>query len=171
MIFLISGENSSGKSVFAEDLITSLSGSPVYIATMICSSEDNEERILKHQLRRKGRGFKDVEEPLDLRRVPVRREDPVLLEDLSNLLANVMFQAGGDGSSVLRQIEDLEKRCSRLFIVTISGLDPSPYDGETAGYINELNRLNAAVVKISKVHVEMESGRPVYLKGTPEDVH
>ena len=53
MIFLISGENSSGKSVFAEDLITSLSGFPVYIATMICSSEDNEERILKHQLRRK----------------------------------------------------------------------------------------------------------------------
>lgn len=171
MIFLISGENSSGKSVFADDLITSLSGSPVYVATMICSSEDNERRILKHQIRRKGMGFRDVEEPLDLDIIQVGREDPVLLEDLSNLLANVMFQAGGDGSSVLRQIEDLEKRCSHLFIVTISGLDPSLYDGETAVYINELNQLNADLEKISEVHVEMSGGHPLYLKGTPEDVH
>lgn len=171
MIVLISGKNSSGKSVFAEDLITSLSRSPVYVATMICSSEDNERRILKHQLRRKDMGFRDVEEPLDLRHVPVRREDSVLLEDLSNLLANVVFQGKGDGSAVLGQIKDLAKRCSRLFIVTISGLDPAPYDGETAGYINELNRLNSDLEELSEVHVEMADGRPVYLKGTPEDVH
>lgn len=171
MILLVSGENNSGKSVFAEDLITSLPGSPVYVATMICSSEDNKKRILKHRARRKGMGFRDVEEPLDLSRVEVGRDDPVLLEDLSNLLANVIFQGGGDGTSVLRQIEDLEKRCGSLFIVTISGLDPSSYDGETAGYINELNQLNADLEELSEVHVEMADGRPVYLKGTLEDVH
>lgn len=171
MIFLISGENNSGKSVFAEDLITSVSKSPVYVATMICSSEDNRRRILKHQIRREGMGFRDVEEPLDLMSVPVSREDSVLLEDLSNLLANVVFQGKGDGSTVLGQIKDMADRCSRLFIVTISGLDPSLYDGETAGYINELNRLNSDLEELSEVHVEMTDGRPVYLKGTPEDVH
>lgn len=171
MIILISGENSSGKSVFAEDLITSLPGAPVYVATMICSSEDNKMRIMKHQIRRKDMGFRDVEEPLDLDRIDVCRDDPVLLEDLSNLLGNVMFQDGGDGSTVLRQIERLAGRCSRLFIVTISGLDPSSYDGETSRYINELDRLNACLHEMSKVHVEMVGGHPVYLKGTPEDVH
>lgn len=171
MIFLISGENSSGKSVFAEDMITSVSKSLVYVATMICSSEDNEKRILKHRIRRKNMGFRDVEEPFDLGRVTVCPGDSVLLEDLSNLLANVIFQKNGNSTEVLRQIEDLSERCSRLFIVTISGLDPSSYDGETAGYIKELNQLNADLEKISEVHVEMASGRPLYLKGTPEDVH
>lgn len=171
MIILISGENSSGKSVFAEDLITSLPGSPVYVATMICSSEDNKMRIMKHQIRRKDMGFRDVEEPLDLDRIDVCRDDPVLLEDLSNLLANVMFQGGGNGSTVLKQIKALENRCGSLFIVTISGLDPSSYDGETAGYINELNQLNADLEELSEVHVEMVGGHPVYLKGTLEDVH
>ena len=171
MIFLISGENSSGKSVFAEDLITSVSASPVYVATMICSSKDNEKRILKHRARREGMGFRDVEEPLDLRQVAVDRNDSVLLEDLSNLLANVIFREGGNGASVLDQINEMAERCSRLFIVTISGLDSSKYDGETAGYINELNRLNADLEELSEVHVEMSNGRPVYLKGRPEDVH
>lgn len=177
MIILISGPNNSGKSAFAEELITGVKvhkkydGNLIYIATMICRNEENEGRIIKHKLRRKDMGFRDIEEPFDLDNVHTEPADRVLLEDLSNLLSNRIFDKGGSRQEVLEQLCRLEGRCDRLFIVTISGLDSEKYHGETASYINDLNYLNNTLSSMAQVHIEMKDYSPCYLKGSPNDVY
>lgn len=177
MIILISGPNSSGKSTLAEELITGVKsgkvyqGNLIYIATMICRNEENEGRIIKHKLRRKDMGFRDIEEPFDLDNVHTEPADWVLLEDLSNLLSNRIFDKGGSRQEVLEQLCRLEGRCDRLFIVTISGLESEKYHGETASYINDLNYLNNTLSSVAQVHIEMKDHSPCYLKGSPNDVY
>lgn len=177
MIILISGPNNSGKSAFAEELITGVKvhkkydGNLIYIATMICRNEENKARILKHQLRRKDMGFRDIEEPFNLDNIHPHPEDRILLEDLSNLLSNMIFDKDGSCEEVLNQIYRLERKCDKLFIVTISGLEFEKYHGETASYINDLNYLNNTLSSVAQVHIEMKDHSPCYLKGSPNDVY
>ena len=58
----------------------------------------------------------------------VERDGVVLLEDVSNLLANAMFERGGDEASVYADIEALCSRCRLLVAVTITGLRADGYD-------------------------------------------
>ena len=66
----------------------------------------------------------------------------MLLEDVSNLLANNMFEKDIGPSQVLEDILALSRRCGTLIAVTISGLSEEGYEGETAGYIRALNEVN-----------------------------
>ena len=93
----------------------------------------------------------------------------VLLEDASNLLANSIFEKGGNTDSVFSDITKLSNNCKELFIVTISGLSADGYDGETADYIHAMDRLNQKLADISHIVIEMREGMPVYVKGTSHD--
>ena len=172
MIVLISGPNGSGKSALAEHLISTASSKLVYIATMISRNSDNIERIEKHRIRREPMNFHTIEEPYNLSKaVPfINKCDSVLLEDLSNLLANVIFEKNGSEEDILQQIKFLEAHSRRLYIVTISGLDGSEYTGETSSYIKMLNSLNQKVSECASVHIELCNGKPHYTKGEPSDV-
>ena len=57
-IQLILGPNNSGKSLYAENLATQNTSSPlIYLATMIPQTEENNQRIKKHLLQRDGKAF------------------------------------------------------------------------------------------------------------------
>lgn len=162
---LILGPNGSGKSLFAEDLAVE-SGAPLlYIATMVPQSEENHRRIQKHRLQRQGKGFQTAEIPWSLDTAPVTADTVVLLEDVSNLLANGMFQQGKTDADALAQILALAGRCRRLIAVSISGLSDEGYDGETAEYIHALTRLNHALTQEARQVTEMQNGTPVTRKG------
>ncbi len=115
MLRLIIGGSASGKSEYAERLVSSLPGKRIYAATMEPFGEEGRERIARHRKLREGKGFVTVEVPRDLgvladalRKSPaqgelfreatgseaVRESCNILLEDLPNLVANEMF---GDG--------------------------------------------------------------------------
>ena len=49
MMILIEGANGSGKSAFAETLVTDWPGDRYYIATMVAETAQNRERIKKHR--------------------------------------------------------------------------------------------------------------------------
>ena len=162
---LISGANDSGKSRFAEQLIASTTGDRYYIATMRPCTAENGLRIEKHRRQRNGLGFQTLELPCQIQDAPVTPDSVVLLEDVSNLLANVMFEQGGSADLVYREICGLLARCRLLVAVTISGLCADGFEAQTAAYINALNQLNQDLQGLAKVAVTMQNGLPVYEKG------
>ena len=170
MLILISGPNGSGKSAFAEKTICSIPGRRVYAATMICQTQENALQIQKHRNQRADMDFLTVEEPYSLARIPASGGDVVLLEDVSNLLANVIFDRGGRMEDVLEDILSLAGRCRALAAVTISGLRAEGYSGQTADYIRALEELNRRLLDRSDAAFELCGGKAVRRKGALSDV-
>ena len=165
ILVLISGSNNSGKSIYAEQLIAKTVGERYYIATMLPCTEDNHRRIEKHRVQRQGLDFDTIECPYQVGNALVSSGGVVLLEDVSNLLANAMFEKGGDPDSVLHDICVLADRCKILVAVTISDLKDDGYDEETVAYINGLNIINQKLFDKASVAISMQEGTPVYQKG------
>lgn len=158
-LIMISGANGSGKSRYAERIVARTTGERYYIATMRPCSEENLQRIEKHREQRKDLQFTTLECPYQVGAAAVERDGVVLLEDVSNLLANAMFERGGDEASVYADIEALCSRCRLLVAVTITGLRADGYDGETAAYIRALNGLNQRLYDRAAAAVAMKDAR------------
>jgi nicotinate-nucleotide--dimethylbenzimidazole phosphoribosyltransferase len=164
-LILISGANGSGKSRYAERLVARLPGPRAYIATMRPVTEENQNRIAAHRRQREHLGFRTLELPYKVGDAPVSRNSVVLLEDVSNLLANVMFERSGDEQAVLDDLSELLDQCGVLIAVTISGLAPTGGDEQTDAYVARLNRLNAELLERADAAVRLENGTPTLLKG------
>ena len=102
MISLIYGGSGCGKSEYAEGVVLALSepGSRYYIATMKAYGEEGRKRVERHRNLRKGKGFQTIECPVNIAGALEQIPDPsgatVLLECVSNLLANEMFDTETD---------------------------------------------------------------------------
>lgn len=143
-IQLVIGPNNSGKSLFAENLITESSDEHrIYLATMIPQTHENHKRIQKHILQRADKNFQTIEEPWDIHLIDIPKNSSVLLEDASNLLANGIFIHHSDYHECLKRILALAKKCKKLVIVSIDELKiSSDYDSKTNDYIEQLHSLN-----------------------------
>ena len=164
-LILISGPNDSGKSRFAEQLAAQTTGPRYYIATMEPAVPENYARIEKHRRQRAGLGFVTLELPHGVGDAPVSPDSVVLLEDISNLLANALFSRDGSAAEVLEDLTRLQSRCKLLIAVTIGGLSSEGYDGETAGYIDALNELNDALFARASGAARMQDHQPLWQKG------
>ena len=170
-LILVSGENSSGKSLFAESLLADCDGKRYYIATMIPETEENYARIEKHKKQRAGLGFTTLELPCDLTNQSIQPDSVVLLEDVSNLLANNIFEKKRTADEVYSDILSLVEANKIVVAVTISGLEANGYDGETALYIESLNQINQKLYNKASVAVIMKNKKPVYEKGEKNDIY
>ena len=134
MLILITGGSGSGKSAFAEQKLLEIASEQgkncIYLATM-SRGEDGESaaRIRRHRALRAGKGFGTVEQPLRLDEAKIPDGSAVLLEDLSNLLANEIYLPGGQlaikerteeqlAEAVLGPVLALAERASVLVVVT-----------------------------------------------------
>ena len=167
MLILITGGNGSGKSRFAESVAAGFGGTKYYAATMIPYGPAGEARKQKHIAQRAGLGFVTVECPFALGAVPAYKDDLVLLEDVSNLLANTMFDVEHflPSSAVEADIIALEDRCKVLIAVTIGGLTGDGCDAETKNYVAELNALNDRLARHAEAVIELRGGKPQLIKG------
>ena len=170
-LIIVSGENDSGKSLFAENIVAKCSGRRYYIATMIPKTEENREKIKKHQKQRENLNFTTLEVPYNLVECKIDKDAAVLIEDVSNLLANNIFEKDRGADEVFCDILNLAQKCSLMVAVTISGFDSLGYDGETAMYIDSLNRINEKLKSEACVCVTMTDGKPVYEKGESYDIY
>ena len=163
-LIMISGANGSGKSRYAERIVARTTGERYYIATMRPCSEENLQRIEKHREQRKDLQFTTLECPYQVGAAAVERDGVVLLEDVSNLLANAMFERGGDEASVYADIEALCSRCRLLVAVTITGLRADGYDG---GLHPRAERPESKTVRPRRGGGRNERRRAVCRKGRP----
>ena len=167
MFAVIIGGAASGKSAFAEQLAARLPEPRIYLATMQAFDEESRARIERHRSMRAGKGFQTLEQTTALERAELPDGASVLLEDLSNLLANEMYAPGGGGAvAALRGVNAVLERCEHLVLVTnevFSG--GADYAGSTADYLAELAWLNRVFAKRANVVAEIVCGLPNVLKG------
>lgn len=175
MVYLIIGGSGSGKSAYAERLMERFTGvtQKYYLATMQIFDEEGEKRKKKHKAARRGKGFLTIEQPRDIKKAAeqIKPGSAVLLECMSNLVANEMFPADGvvPGEQVkekiLAEILALREAVSRLVVVTNNVFeDGVPYDEDTLAYIRTLGEINRCLIREADEATEVVVGLPVSLK-------
>ena len=175
MLTLVTGGSGSGKSAFAEDRVLSFGDAQrFYIATMYPYGEETEKKIERHRMLRKGKGFETLEWytglKLHLEEGSLQGSD-VLLECMSNLVANEMFEEQGAHdrtvSEVTKGIENLLEQAAHVVIVTNEIFsDAVVFDGDMDSYLEYLGKINQAAAQRADEVVEVVYGIPVFHKST-----
>ena len=167
MLSLIIGGSASGKSEYAERHVLRLPGRRIYLAAMEPWDDECRARIAKHRAARAGRGFETVERYRELSGLTVPPDGNILLEDLSNLLANEMFGPEGRGpDAVYDGLRSLRAQCLHLTVVTneiFSG--GTDYAGDTHAFLCALGALNRQLAEEADFVCEVVCGLPNVLKG------
>ena len=177
MTFFLSGGAKCGKSSLAQDLAVSLSkgGKRYYVATMIPSGAEDEERIRLHLADRAGMGFETVEcfqNIMDC--LPTVDKNGVFLVDsVTSLIQNSLFPAE-------KQYEmDLAgaKRCGDelvLFAQTVTHAvfvsdyiysDAETYSDTTEVYRKCLADIDRRLANICDTVIEVSAGQCIIHKG------
>lgn len=170
MLVLITGGSGSGKSAFAEDRVLSLGEwKRIYIATMFPFDEESHKRIARHRQMRAGKGFDTLECYTGLKDVEVAQDSVVLLECMSNLTANEMFQEDGAHeetvSEIMAGVRHLKDTVRHVVIVTNEIFsEAAAYEGETELYQAYLGEINRGIASMADEVVEVVYGIPVYHK-------
>lgn len=170
MVALIIGGSGSGKSEFAENMALNLSKQNlIYLATMIPYGREGIERVERHRKMRRNKGFKTIEKYTDLKKLTLKQESTVLLECMSNLLANEMFENDGAGDKAVEEIKigiDSLIDCTRNTVIVSNDIfgDGMNYDERTREYINNLGLINRYIsLKADMIH-EIVCGIPIAIK-------
>lgn len=172
MLVLITGGSGSGKSEYAENLAMSLGEQRVYLATMMVYGEEGHKRVARHRKMREHKNFRTVERPVDLETIPdsvIDADAVVLLECMSNLVANEMFPGEGEGRTdrevadkIAGGIERLIRRCSHLVVVTNEVFsDGNSYGCEMEQYIRALGQINVWLASMADQVTEVVCGIPI----------
>lgn len=194
MITLVTGGSGSGKSAYAESLLSSCEGIRYYIATMQIYDAEGEKKVERHRKLRAGKGFLTIESPINVGKIQFacagkaeqaqyRQEaerkvqgssekKSALLECMSNLTANEMFTKDGMKSEeevvekIVSEIQTLSQKLDNLVIVTNNVFEDGViYDAETMEYLKALGRINVALARLADRVAEVVVGIPVELKG------
>ncbi|SEA58827.1 adenosylcobinamide kinase /adenosylcobinamide-phosphate guanylyltransferase [Pseudobutyrivibrio sp. ACV-2] len=189
MIIFIYGGSGSGKSEFAEDYVCATPfDNRFYLATMNSYDSESKLRIKKHRNQRKGKGFITLEHPMDVDEALAeidRIKAPefftnnsleggciVLLECMSNLVANEMFRDGlimdetSCARKVLHDISRLNDSLETLVIVSNDIYeDGGQYDIGTKAYLKALGMINRRIAQMAEEVYEVVVGIPIKIKG------
>lgn len=202
MLHIIYGGSASGKSSYAESFALSLQGDGrlLYIATMYPYKWNTTEidpetmqRIERHRAMRADKGFDTVECYRRVEHIVAKRQDVLLLECMSNLLANEMYlependdggrletmsevEKAGVGMSetlspvskkIVQALVNLSTRVQDVVIVTndvFSDGGSLTYDESTREYVKNLAEINCALARVAETVTEVVCGIPVIVK-------
>ena len=171
MFLVITGGSGSGKSAYAEQCVLDLGPAQrIYVATMFPFDAECDRRIQRHREMRKLKQFSTLECYTGLKTADIPEDSVVLLECMSNLTANEMYQANGAGErtveEILAGIRYLLGRVRHLVVVTneifSDGID---YDPETVRYQSYLGQINSEMGRMADRVTEVVYGIPITVKG------
>lgn len=192
MIYLITGGSGSGKSAYGEKLAVTVykklhdgleereENKLYYIATMHPYDEEGLKRIERHRKMRDGKGFETIECAHHLERVAgIGSKDVVLLECMSNLLANEMYMEEGQLRSlnegelweqikkaIVQPIINLGRKAGCVIVITNEVFsDGTDYGEETNTYCRMLGMINRMIAEEADMAAEVVCGIPVSMKG------
>ncbi|PID21665.1 hypothetical protein CSV61_08150 [Sporosarcina sp. P3] len=178
----VSGGARSGKSAYAERLLTSQTASRlVYIASGVAADEEMKHRIQQHKEDRQQANWHTIEQPKNLHEVlPLLKPgDLVLWDCLTTWLANEMYEGYEEGApcvqrpgcleqkqeQLLQTLKQMKEIVSHLVIVSNEVLDEWPhYEKETEIYRQTIGMLHQQLVEFADHAVEMDHGMPIVWK-------
>ena len=170
MLHLITGGSGSGKSAFAEEQVLNAGeGQRIYIATMIPYGEEGKQRVERHRQLRKEKNFETIECYKNLASLKVPQNSVVLLECMSNLVANEIFEPDGAHEKTVEAVREgisgLMNQTQRLFVVTNEIFsDGIEYDPDTMRYLEYLGKVNQELAVLADQVTEVVYGIPVNVK-------
>jgi adenosylcobinamide kinase/adenosylcobinamide-phosphate guanylyltransferase len=164
---LVLGGARSGKSRFAEGLVTGEPGPWIYAATGEARDAEMAERIARHTARR-GPGWVTHEVPLalaDLIRAHAADPHPMLIDCLTLWLSNVMLAGQDVEAERARLLAALEIAAGPIVLVSNEvGLGIVPDNALARAFRDAQGRLNAAVAAQADYVVLVAAGLPLTLK-------
>lgn len=170
MFILVTGGSGSGKSAYAESEIVKLGeGNRFYLATMMSFDEESRKRIARHRRMRADKKFETIECYTGLKNIVLPGDSIVLLECMSNLVANEMFSDEGAGEHTVKEVllgvRHLKEQARHLVIVTNEIFsDGYSYERETERYQEYLGKVNQAMGQMADHVAEVVYGIPLLHK-------
>lgn len=171
-ISLVLGGARSGKSRHAEQLLESLGGDCLYIATAVGQAERDDEmaaRIAEHKARR-GAAWQTIEEPLDLAGVlsrEARADRPILVDCLTLWLSNLMAEERDIEAEIAGLVTALaELACPVVFVSNEVGHGIVPMHQLARDFRDHAGRLHQAVAAVADSVVLMVAGLPMTVKSS-----
>ena len=168
-MILITGGSGSGKSEYGEYRVME-EQMPLRFYV-----EEGRRKVERHRALRAGKGFVTLERPRGLSGLSLKGEGKkaVILECVSNLAANAMFEKEGIqpdteelAEALFHDILYLDSQADFLAVITNEvGADGEDYTPETMEYIRLMGRLNCLLAERASEVVEVVYGIPVVLKG------
>ncbi len=177
MTVFISGGAKNGKSTLAQDLAVELAagGKHYYVATMISTGAEDDERIRRHIADRDGMGFETVECFTDIMDcLKTADADAVFLVDsVTALVQNAMFPVEKnyemDTDAAIRCGESLVEfaRTVRhaVFVSDYIYSDAQHYDQSTEEYRRCLAAVDRRLAAVCDTVVEVSAGQRIVHKG------
>lgn len=167
-IIFVTGGQRSGKSVFAEKTVLSMSSSPVYVATAQAFDDDFRQRIMVHKQRR-GSQWTTYEQPVDVASIPLTCNDTVLFDCVTLWATNCFFHFNENAGEALAfmkdQAESLISTGADIVFVTnevgLGGISPNAMQRHFADLQGSINQYLAS---LSNEAYMIISGLPLKIK-------
>lgn len=185
-VVFISGGARSGKSAFAEKLVTAQKKQSVYIASGVAFDNEMHERIGKHKEDRANDNWRTIEQPVNLHEVlpQLQTGDAVLWDCMTTWLANEMYEGfetlacwkkpgclEKKVGRMLETIEQMAERVSLIVIVSNEVLDEwADYGAGTEYYRRAIGKAHQQLVRFADIAIEVEGGLAEVWKGELEEL-
>lgn len=177
MTVFVSGGAKNGKSTLAQNLALSLSGDGphYYVATMLSTGHEDDDRIARHIADRSGLGFETVEcfrNLTDILQI-VSPEGTFLVDSVTALVQNALFppekQYAKDIPAAEKCVDELIRFAHRVknavFVSDYIYADGMPYSEETKIYCRLLAQADRRLAQVCDTVVEVSAGQYTAYKG------
>lgn len=174
MTVFISGGAKCGKSAIAQELAVKLAAGEklCYVATMIPTGAEDEERIRRHLQDRAGMGFETVECFHDITSIS-DQDGTFLVDNITSLMQNALFPPKNDYqmdlSGARRCCDELVSFAgavrNAVFVSDHIYSDAEIYSDSTEVYRRCLAEADRTLARICDVVMEVTAGYPMIYKG------
>jgi adenosylcobinamide kinase/adenosylcobinamide-phosphate guanylyltransferase len=166
---LVLGGARSGKSRYAESLITARAPPWIYLATGQAGDDEMAHRIAAHRARRNA-GWQTIEAPHDLAGAldAAAAQAPLLVDCLTLWLANRMLAEADVDAEIARLEDALARRTGAAVLVSNEvGYGIVPENALARRFRDAQGRLNQRLAARADRVVLVVAGLPLVVKGSP----
>lgn len=175
MTYFISGGAKNGKSTLAQNIAVALDGKRYYVATMISTGEEDNERIRRHIEDRDGMGFETVEcfrNIMDCLNT-ADKEGVFLVDSVTALIQNSLFPMEKNYEMDL----EAANRCAgelvefahtvrhAVFVSDYIYSDAEAFSESTEMYRKCLASIDRRLAQICDTVIEVSAGQSIVYKG------